>query len=103
MANYISEQEIQKQLVSIFINDLNYDEHLYCEHSDGTLGRVSNKQVISKKRLRQALEVINDHLLATYKKEVIQEAIREITRNRSALTPLAANKEIHLLLMRMTG
>ena len=98
MANYISEEEIQKELVTLFLQDLDYDEHLFCKHEDGTLGRLSKKRAISHIRLEKSLHHINNHLPATSKTEAIKDAIRELTRNRSGLEPLAANKEVHLLL-----
>ncbi len=98
MANFISEEEIQKELVDLYLNTLGYSEHLFCKYDDSSLGRTSNKQVISKKRLQKALESINDHLPPQHKEEALQDAIREITRSRATLSPLAANKELHLLL-----
>ena len=98
MANYISEEDIQKQCVDIFLKDLGYAEHLFCQYDDSPLRRHSDKQVISKKRLRTALEAINDHITTQRKSELIEEAISALTRNRSALSSLAANKEVHLLL-----
>ncbi|MEZ4952622.1 MAG: type I restriction endonuclease subunit R [Saprospiraceae bacterium] len=98
MANFIFEEEIQKELVQLFLKELRYDEHLYCEYDDSKLGRLNEKKVVSRNRLQAALEAINDHLPTHQKDEAIREAIREITRNRSSLTALAANKEVHKLL-----
>ncbi len=100
MANYISEEDIQKGLIQLFLNDLNYDGHVYCEYKE-ELHRKNETEVVDKIRLRTALHRINDQLdeyPIEAKKEAIEEAIRTMTRNRSAVGTLAANKEVHLLL-----
>jgi type I restriction enzyme R subunit len=100
MANFISERKIQEELAKLFINDLKYDVHIECEHKE-QLNRKNQKEVVDKTRLKTALYRINNHLdkyPSEQKKEAINEAIRTMTRNRSALGTLAANKEIHLLL-----
>lgn len=98
MANFISEEDIQKELVGLFLNQLHYNEHLFCKYDDHKLGRISNKKVIGQDRLQKALYTINDHLPKSSKSEAIKDAIRELTRNRTGLEPLAANKEIHQLI-----
>lgn len=102
MANFISELEIQQELIKLFIDELHYNDYVK-GFSKEQLHRKNEKEVVDKTRLHTALHRINDHL-NTYpseqKSEAINEAIRIITRNRSALGTLAANKEIHLLLKR---
>lgn len=110
MANYISEKAIQQRAVQMLCDDLGYDEHLNCQPFQGQdwqwsaqedlLKRSSPQEVISRVHLKQALENLNNHLPSSHKDALIAEAIDELARNRSMLTPLAANKEIHHLLKR---
>lgn len=60
----------------------------------GTLGRETNSEVVLVPRLRAALERLNPGLAA----EAIQLAIDELTRDRSALSPANANREVYRLL-----
>jgi type I restriction enzyme R subunit len=59
----------------------------------GMLGRESRQEVVSKRHLHGALSKINP--LAT--EHDITEAIEEITKDRSAMSIEAANREIYLL------
>lgn len=98
MANYISEDAIQKQAIQLLLKDLHYDEHLFCQYDDRALGRKDHQQVISLPRLRTALGKLNPHLPPGQKADLIEEAIRELTQSRQSLTPLMANKAVHQLL-----
>lgn len=98
MANFISEDDIQKSLGTLLTKELKYDEWLHCQHGDSELGRTSEKKVISKERLKKALLKINNHLPTNDKSDAIDAAILELTRNRSKMLPLAANKEVHRLI-----
>jgi type I restriction enzyme R subunit len=60
----------------------------------GTLGRETKGEVVLATRLRAALVRLNPTLPA----EAINNAIDEITRNRSAMLPEAANREVYRLL-----
>jgi len=60
----------------------------------GSLGRVTKSQVVLTDRLRGALIQLNPGLPP----EAIQAAIDELTRDRSAMSLVAANREIHTLL-----
>jgi type I restriction enzyme R subunit len=60
----------------------------------GTEGRESRREVFLPRRLRAALERLNPGLPA----DAIETAIAELTRDRSAMNPVAANREVHLLL-----
>jgi type I restriction enzyme R subunit len=62
--------------------------------ADGTLGRLGKSEVILKRSLRLALERHNPAL----PQEAIEQAVTEITRDRSALHFARANREIHSLL-----
>ena len=60
----------------------------------GTEGRESEHQAILPRRLRQALEKLNAEL----PDEALAQAFDELTRDRSTLTPVAANRELYRLL-----
>jgi type I restriction enzyme R subunit len=62
--------------------------------SDGTLGRELSGEVVLVTRLRVALERLNPALPS----EAITSAIDELTRDRSAMIPEAANREVYQLL-----
>lgn len=60
----------------------------------GTEGRESEHQVILPRRLKQALKKLN----STLPDEALTQAVDELTRDRSTLTPVAANRELYRLL-----
>src|SRR6266571_3035847 len=61
---------------------------------NGTLGREMDNEVVLVRRLRVALQRLNPDL----PHEAIDLAIEELTRDRSALSPANANREIYQLL-----
>jgi type I restriction enzyme R subunit len=68
-----------------------YDEF---DHGPSTLGRETQAEVILTAHLRPALLRLNPNAPL----EAIQVAIEELTRDRSRLSLVAANREIYLLL-----
>ena len=60
----------------------------------GLLGRETRGEVVLVSRLRAALERLNPALPP----EAITAAVDELTRNRSAMSLEAANREVYLLL-----
>ena len=62
--------------------------------TDGTVGRETQGEVVLATRLRSALERLNPALPP----EAITGATDELTRNRSAMSLEAANREVYLLL-----
>lgn len=60
----------------------------------GTLGRETSAEVVLVSRLRPALERLNPSLSS----DTIQVAVEELTRDRSILHPVEANREIYRLL-----
>ncbi|HLW01390.1 MAG TPA: type I restriction endonuclease subunit R [Ktedonobacterales bacterium] len=60
----------------------------------GSLGRETSSEVVLRPRLRAALERLNPGL----PHEAISQAIEELTRDRSMLSPVHANREIYKLL-----
>ena len=61
---------------------------------NGTLGRETSSEVVVVPRLRSALERLNPDL----PQEAINLAIEELSRDRSAMSPAQANREIYRLL-----
>ena len=62
--------------------------------STGTLGRETPGEVVLESRLRAALSTLNPNLPA----EAFDAAVVELTRDRSAMSPAAANREVWQLL-----
>jgi type I restriction enzyme R subunit len=58
---------------------------------DGTLGRENKSQVVLEKRLKDALILFNPDIPP----EAIESSIEELTRDRSSLNPIVANREIY--------
>lgn len=61
---------------------------------DGTLGRETKSEVVLAVRLRDALARLNPALPP----EAISAAVDELSRDRSAMTPVAANRELWALM-----
>jgi type I restriction enzyme R subunit len=61
---------------------------------NGALGRETTSDVVLVRRLRPALESLNKHL----PKEAIDQAIDELIRDRSKMSPANANREVYRLL-----
>ena len=61
---------------------------------DGTLSRETRSEVVLEARLREALTKLNPSLPAS----AIDAAVTELVRDRSAMLPVAANKEVYELL-----
>ncbi len=64
------------------------------DHGASTLGRETKAEVILKARLRLALQRLNPDAPP----EAINQAIEELTRDRSRMSSVAANREIYHLL-----
>jgi type I restriction enzyme, R subunit len=62
--------------------------------SDGTEGRTSERDAFLPRRLQEALRRLNPDLPA----EAIEQAYEELTRDRSTMLPIAANRELYALL-----
>ena len=60
----------------------------------GTLGRETPSDVVLVPRLRKALLSLNPNLT----NEALELAVEELTRDRSSLNPVAANREIYKML-----
>jgi type I restriction enzyme, R subunit len=97
MTGIFSEQELVEQAAIELFQSLGYShQNCYEEVFGGnaTLGRETSTEVVLKPRLKSALLNLNPGLTS----EIINSAIEEITRDRSTLNPVVANKEIYEIL-----
>jgi type I restriction enzyme, R subunit len=92
MPNFISENQIEKAILEVFINNLGY-RHINAEHAD-TTGRANEQEVIIKPILRERLQQLNKDISDA----VLEEVLEEIADQRTLLTGFMANKEIYHLL-----
>jgi type I restriction enzyme R subunit len=93
---YSEDQLVEQPAIGLF-DDLGWETVSAAEEvfgSSGTLGRMAKTEAVLSGRLRVALEKLNP----TLPPEAITLAIDELTRNRSAMSPAAANREVHELL-----
>ena len=93
---YTEDQLVEQPAVALFA-ELGWETVSAREEvfgADGTLGRETSGEVVLVGRLRAALERLNPALPP----EAIAAAVDELTRDRSAMSLAAANREIYLLL-----
>jgi type I restriction enzyme R subunit len=92
-----SEDALVEQPAIALLVELGWDTvNAYHEfdHGASTLGRESRAEVILTARLRPALQRLNPDAPP----EAIRQAIEELIRDRSRMSPVAANREIYQLL-----
>ena len=97
VAKGFSEDALVEQPAISLLGDLNWEvADLFHEWSSGksTEGRETEHDVVLVSRLRPALEKLNPGLPP----EAISQAVEELTRDRSKMVPVEANREIHQLL-----
>jgi type I restriction enzyme R subunit len=97
MTNSYSEDILVEQPAIALFDALEWDTvNCFCETfgPSGTLGRETSSEVVLVARLRPALERLNPGLPT----EALNLAIDELTRDRSAMSPAAANREIYRLI-----
>ncbi len=92
MANFISEDQIEKATIELFVNNLGY-RHINCFVQDNT-GRENETDVVIKALLKQKLQELNKHLST----EIIDEAVHQICQTRFDKSDILANREIFNLL-----
>jgi type I restriction enzyme R subunit len=93
---YTEDQLVEQPAIGLF-DDLGWETVSAAEETfgiKGTLGRTTTMEAVLAGRLRVALERLN----ATLPLEAITSAMDELTRNRSAMSTAAANREVHELL-----
>jgi type I restriction enzyme R subunit len=99
MPNYISEDDIEKKAIQLLLEQLNYDEHLNCytvdekDLQDGS-NRTSKEQVVLNDRLRRSLIKLNPNIPV----EAIEQAVNELVKGRSSMSPMMANKQVYELI-----
>ena len=93
---YTEDAAVEKPAIDLF-GGLGWG-HINAYHEklgpDGTLGRENRSEVFLIQRLRAALERLNPGAPT----EAIDQAVADITRDRSALQRARANREVHELL-----
>lgn len=93
---YSEDQLVEQPAIGLF-GDLGWETVSAAEEilgTAGTLGRTTKLEAVLTGRLWVALEKLNP----TLPPEAITSAVDELTRNRSAMSPAAANREVHSLL-----
>lgn len=92
MPNFISEDQIEKATIDVFVNNLGY-RHINCKDND-TTGRLNERDVLIKPLLKQKLKHLNQNLPDS----AINEAFEKICQTHLDKSELAANKEIYGLI-----
>lgn len=99
MANYISEDDIEKAAIKLLLEQLDYDEHINCytadekDLRDGS-NRSSKEDVLFTDQLRKALIKLNKGV----PEQAIEQAINELAKGRSSMSAMMANKEVYELI-----
>jgi type I restriction enzyme R subunit len=89
MANFISEDQIEKAIIEIFVHNLGY-RHIHCMDRD-TTGRQDEKDVLIKQLLKKKLQELNKSLPSS----AIEEAFTQICQTRLDKSDIIANREIY--------
>lgn len=92
MPNYISEDQIEKASIELFVHKLKY-RHNDCLVNDKT-GRSSEKEVVIKPLLMKSLRSLNPDL----PQQAIDEAFVQLCQTRMDKSDFVANKEIYGLI-----
>jgi type I restriction enzyme R subunit len=96
-AAYTEDALIEQPAIAMF-GELHWETancfHEFEQAGGSPLGRETPSEVVLVSRLRPALEKLNPDLPA----EAITKAIEELTRDRSVMSPAAANREIYRLI-----
>jgi type I restriction enzyme R subunit len=96
--NPFSEDNLVEQTVTKLVKELWADSachiNAYTDEEDARLGREHRGEVVLTKYLLPALETINPEL----PKEALDQAVEQLTRSRSHMSLVNANKEIYTLL-----
>jgi len=89
--NYSEDQLVEQPAIQLF-SELGWETLVASDEVmgvDGTLGRETKSEVVLAVRLRAVLARLNSSLPT----EAINAAVDELSRDRSAMTPAAANRE----------
>lgn len=95
MTEYSEDALVERSAINVFTKDLKI-EHLNCyeERFPETLGRGTKAEVVLIKRLSAAIDKLNHGLPEDAKKD----AIEQLLQDRSRLSLVAANQEVHKLI-----
>jgi len=96
VSDYTEDALVEQPAISLMA-DLGWetvDAYHEFDHGASTLGRETRAEVILTARLRPALQRLNPDASL----EAINQAIEELTRDRSRMSMVAANREIYQLL-----
>ncbi len=96
-SGYTEDHLVEQPAIQLLQHELGWDSwNAYDEWSAGSssLGRESKREVVLVCRLRPALEALNPDLPAV----ALDAAVEELTRDRSALSMMEANRELDRLL-----
>ncbi|MGJ8641453.1 MAG: type I restriction endonuclease [Opitutaceae bacterium] len=96
-STYTEDHLVEQPAIELIQDVLKWDyEYCYDEWSSGSssLGRETRREVVIVNRLRPALEKLNPELPA----EALDAAIEELSRDRSALGLVEANRETYRLI-----
>ncbi|MBA4313268.1 MAG: DEAD/DEAH box helicase [Chlorobiaceae bacterium] len=96
MSNFTENKLVEAPAIALFdeIRWKTGDYFFEAFGPNGTLGRETPSEVVLVSRLRPALQKLNRELSS----EAIQLAIEELTKDKSSLNPVNANREIYKLL-----
>lgn len=97
MSAYTEDHLIEQPAIQLMEHELGWDSvNAYDEWTSGAsnLGREAKREVVLTDRLKSALQSLNPGLPA----EALDAAVDELTRDRSALSLVEANREIDKLL-----
>nr|VFK12890.1 MAG: type I restriction enzyme, R subunit [Candidatus Kentron sp. LPFa]VFK29149.1 MAG: type I restriction enzyme, R subunit [Candidatus Kentron sp. LPFa] len=97
MSDYSEDALVEQPAIALFAQ-MNWETaggfHEFEQAGSSPLGREAKSEVVLAGRLRPVLERLNPDLPP----EAFNQAIEELTRDRSAMAPAQANREIYLLL-----
>jgi type I restriction enzyme, R subunit len=96
MSNYSESILIEEPAIALF-SDLGW-QTMNCFYEKygpgGTIGRETSSDVVLVKRLRSSLGRLNPHL----PQEALDNAIEALIQDRSAMSPVNANRDVHRLI-----
>lgn len=95
MSKYTEDIQVEQPAIDLFAelgwSTLNAYEEVY--GADGTLGRETSEEVVLERVLRDKLKEFNPEIPA----EQTDEAVRQLTRDRSSVHPVKANRQVYEL------
>src|SRR5699024_2880834 len=99
MSKYSEYEQVEEPAIDLFTElgweTINaYEEKLATDGDEGTLGRETRDEVVLKPRLRRKLKAFNPDIPA----DQIEESVRRLSRDRSSMHAVRANKQIYELM-----